>query len=113
MRKLLGCLTLAVVLGAGVLSVTAVGCGDDSGSTGGSGGSSGHGGTGGSAGSAGTGGSSGTGGGGGMMPDAGCFNNPQSYVEIINACTTAMKVNKTSAIPPGKLLPDGGLPPLP
>ncbi len=45
------------------------------------------------------------------MPDASCFNNPQTHEEIINACTAAQKIVK-----PGKpplLRPDGSLPPLP
>jgi hypothetical protein len=44
-------------------------------------------------------------------PDASCYNNPQTYPEIINACTTAAKIFK-----PGKpplLNADGSLPPLP
>jgi hypothetical protein len=44
-------------------------------------------------------------------PDASCFTNPQSYNEIINACTTAVKVYKVSH--PPLLNPDGTLPDLP
>lgn len=43
--------------------------------------------------------------------DASCFMNPQTHVEIINACTTAEKIDKHPVLP--LLLPDGGLPPLP
>jgi hypothetical protein len=39
--------------------------------------------------------------------------NPQTHVEIINACTDAVKINKTSSIPSSSLLPDGGLPMIP
>jgi hypothetical protein len=45
------------------------------------------------------------------MPDAACFLNPQTYNEIINACTTAVKVFKDSH--PALLNPDGTVPPLP
>jgi hypothetical protein len=44
-------------------------------------------------------------------PDADCFMNPQTHVQIINACTNAQKFNKMVVIP-GQL-PDGALPPLP
>ncbi len=44
-------------------------------------------------------------------PDAACFDNPQTYNEIINACTTAVKVFKDSH--PALLRPDGTVPPLP
>jgi hypothetical protein len=44
-------------------------------------------------------------------PDAACFDNPQTYNEIINACTTAQKVYKDSH--PPLLNPDGTLPALP
>jgi len=44
-------------------------------------------------------------------PDASCFTNPQTYNEIINACTTAVKVYKDSH--PPLLNADGSLPPLP
>ena len=43
--------------------------------------------------------------------DASCFMNPQTHVEIINACTTAQAIDKHPVLP--LLLPDGGLPPLP
>lgn len=48
---------------------------------------------------------------GGGGPDASCFTNPQTHLEIINACTTAEKVYKNPTLP--LLQPDGGLPPLP
>ena len=41
-----------------------------------------------------------------------CFENPKTHYELINACTTAQKVDKTIDLT-GKLLPDGGLPPVP
>jgi hypothetical protein len=44
-------------------------------------------------------------------PDASCFTNPQTHVEIINACTTAEKIDKQPVLP--LLRPDGSLPPLP
>lgn len=44
-------------------------------------------------------------------PDASCFTNPQTYTEIINACTTAVKVFKDSH--PPLLRADGTVPPLP
>lgn len=44
-------------------------------------------------------------------PDASCFTNPQTYDQIINACTTAQKIYKDSH--PGLLGSDGSLPPLP
>ena len=44
-------------------------------------------------------------------PDASCFTNPQTYNEIINACTDAVKVFKDSHPPLQR--PDGSLPPLP
>ncbi|MBS2013958.1 MAG: hypothetical protein JST00_13800 [Deltaproteobacteria bacterium] len=40
-----------------------------------------------------------------------CFVNPKTHLEIINACTNAVKIAKNPVLP--KLLPDGGLPPLP
>jgi len=45
--------------------------------------------------------------------DAGtpCFTDPHTYNEIINACTTAVKVYKDSHPPLVKA--DGSLPPLP
>ncbi len=45
-------------------------------------------------------------------PDGGpsdCFTNPQTHFEIINACTTAVKISKSPTLP--LLYPDGGLPP--
>jgi len=45
------------------------------------------------------------------MPDASCFTDPHTYNEIINACTTAVKVYKDSH--PPLLNPDGTLPSLP
>lgn len=39
-----------------------------------------------------------------------CFTTPTTHFEIINACTTAVKITKNPA--PPKLLADGGLPPL-
>jgi hypothetical protein len=50
----------------------------------------------------------GTGGTGGA-PD--CYMNPMTYLEIINACTNADKVDVSPVLP--LLEPDGGLPPLP
>lgn len=44
-------------------------------------------------------------------PDASCFTDPKTYNEIINACTTAVKVFKDSH--PPLLNSDGTLPPLP
>ena len=67
---------------------------------------------GGQAGAGGAGGTGGAGGAGGT--DAGptdCFTNPTTHFEIINACTTAEKVDKTPVLPLD--LPDGGLKPLP
>lgn len=40
-----------------------------------------------------------------------CVQNPQTHEDIINACTTAQRVVKNPTL--DKLLPDGGLPPLP
>lgn len=40
-----------------------------------------------------------------------CFTNPTTHEEIINACTTAVKVEKTPVLP--LLNSDGTLPPLP
>lgn len=48
-------------------------------------------------------------GGSGGGPD--CVSNPQTHVEIINACTDADKVDKVVKLP--LLKPDGSLPPLP
>jgi hypothetical protein len=44
-------------------------------------------------------------------PDASCFTDPRTHNEIINSCTTATKVYKSSR--PALLNPDGTLPPLP
>ena len=55
------------------------------------------------------GGGMGGGGAGGGAPD--CFTNPKTHVEIINACTDADKIDKTSNLP--LLGPKGELPPLP
>jgi hypothetical protein len=41
-----------------------------------------------------------------------CFTNPQTYLEIINACTDAEAVDKTDNLSTMNL-PDGGLQPLP
>ena len=43
--------------------------------------------------------------------DASCFMNPTTHNEIINACTTAEKIYKTTH--PPLLNADGSLPPLP
>lgn len=40
-----------------------------------------------------------------------CYPEPKSYVQIINACTDAERVEKEPELP--QLLPDGSLPPLP
>jgi hypothetical protein len=40
-----------------------------------------------------------------------CFKNPKTHYEIINACTTATKVDKKVNLP--LLLSDGGRPPIP
>ncbi|MBK8215418.1 MAG: hypothetical protein IPK71_16885 [Myxococcales bacterium] len=40
-----------------------------------------------------------------------CFDDPKTHAEIINACTTAVRIAKNPVLP--KLLPDGGLPPVP
>ena len=47
--------------------------------------------------------------GGGGAPD--CYTHPKTHLEIINACTTADEVDKTSNLP--LLGPKGELPPLP
>ena len=44
-------------------------------------------------------------------PDASCFTNPQTYNQIINACTSAQKIYKDSH--PPLLNADGSLPVLP
>jgi hypothetical protein len=53
---------------------------------------------------------------GGGFPDAqpasGCFTNPTTYLEIINACTDAEAVDKVVDLSPMNLA-DGGLQPLP
>ena len=55
---------------------------------------------------------SGSSSGGGMGGGAGdCVENPKTHVEIINACTTADKVDKKPTLP--LLGPSGELPPLP
>jgi hypothetical protein len=109
MKKLLKILAVAAALGCATLSFSTIGCGDNNSATGGAGGTGGHSGVGGSGGSGGTGGTGGTGGSG--MPDADCFMNPTTHVEIINACTDSTKINKNPNLP--LRLPDGGLPPLP
>jgi hypothetical protein len=43
-------------------------------------------------------------------PDANCFTNPTTHLEIINACTTAQKIFKDSH--PALQYSDGGLPTL-
>ena len=43
--------------------------------------------------------------------DADCITNPTTHLEIINACTTAQRVDKHPDLP--LLNPDGTLPPLP
>ena len=40
-----------------------------------------------------------------------CFKNPKTHYEIINACTTATKIDKKVNLP--LLLSDGGRPPIP
>lgn len=44
-------------------------------------------------------------------PDASCFEHPTTHYEIINACTTAQKIYKTTKPPLQN--DDGSLPPLP
>jgi len=44
-------------------------------------------------------------------PDASCFENPTTHKEIINACTTAQKIERN--VTPPLLNPDGTLPQLP
>jgi len=46
-----------------------------------------------------------------VTPDASCFENPTTHLEIINACTTAQKVMKDPNLPLRN--PDGSLPSLP
>ncbi|MEZ4368422.1 MAG: hypothetical protein R2939_19405 [Kofleriaceae bacterium] len=43
--------------------------------------------------------------------DASCFEDPQTYLELINACTDAVQIDKRPVLP--LQLPDGSLPPLP
>ncbi len=53
-------------------------------------------------------------GGGPTLPDGApsdCYLNPTTHLEIINACTDAVKISKNPTLP--LLNPDGGLPPLP
>lgn len=40
-----------------------------------------------------------------------CYLNPKTHLEIINACTDAVRITKNPTLP--LLLGDGGLPPLP
>ncbi len=50
----------------------------------------------------------------GTLPDgapADCFMNPTTHFEIINACTSAVKIAKNPTLP--LLYADGGLPPTP
>jgi hypothetical protein len=47
--------------------------------------------------------------GGGDGAPSDCFMNPQTHLEIINACTNAVKITKNPVL--AKLYPDGGLPP--
>jgi hypothetical protein len=52
--------------------------------------------------------------GGPTLPDGApsdCYLNPTTHLEIINACTDAVKITKNPTLP--LLYPDGGLPPLP
>lgn len=43
--------------------------------------------------------------------DLGCYENPQTHVELINACTPAQSLAKQPTLP--LLRADGTLPPLP
>ena len=50
----------------------------------------------------------------GALPDGApsdCVMNPTTHLEIINACTDAVRIAKNPTLP--LLLSDGGLPPLP
>jgi len=47
---------------------------------------------------------------GGDAGPSDCFLNPKTHFEIINACTTAVKITKNPTLT--KLQSDGGLPPL-
>ena len=52
--------------------------------------------------------------GGPTLPDGApsdCYLNPKTHLEIINACTDAVKITKNPTL--SLLAPDGGLPPLP
>jgi hypothetical protein len=44
-------------------------------------------------------------------PDLGCYANPQTHLEILNACTTTQSLEKNPRLPLAR--PDGTLPPLP
>lgn len=44
-------------------------------------------------------------------PDLGCYPHPETYQALLNACTTAMSIDKTPVVP--LLNKDGTLPPLP
>lgn len=44
-------------------------------------------------------------------PDLGCYRDPRTHIELINACTTAQSIDKTPVLP--LLNKDGTLPPLP
>jgi hypothetical protein len=121
---------MASVLGLALVGAGSgfFGCGSDGNpaATGGAGGSSGAGGTSGAGGSSGAGGggadaaaggsdgaagSGGAGGGGGVAGDGGavdgavpgdCFmGTPMTHEELINACTTAEKIDKTVKLPGG------------
>lgn len=70
------------------------------------------GGTGGAgSGGVGIGGTGGTGSGGATTGPDGCFKFPKTHLEIINACTDAVKISKQPTLT--GLLPNGDLPPLP
>lgn len=45
-------------------------------------------------------------------PIPSCYTNPQTYIQIINACTDAQAIDKTVDLSPMNL-PDGALQPLP
>lgn len=53
----------------------------------------------------------GTDGGGTEAGPNDCVRNPKTHEELINGCTDAVRITKTSNLP--LLLPDGGLPPIP
>lgn len=44
-------------------------------------------------------------------PDLGCYSNPQTHLELLNACTDSQSFDKTPRLPLAR--PDGTLPPLP